>query len=495
MKTVLFTFPHQLFRNHSGLEPKPDLVVLIEDALFFSDKKYPVNFHCQKLLLHRSSMKCYEDHLKSLDIKVRYADWQPDLLEELFKEYRDEKIVVMDPSDFELERRLKRFAENHDCEMEVLESQLFINTRSDNTDFCEPKKKWLMAQFYKFQRQRLEILVDDDGEPAGGRWSFDSENRKKIPKKDLPSIPELTFPDENKYVTEAKKYVSNKFPDALGSMDEFYYPISFEESDIWLEKFLDERFELFGPYEDALVPDRGWLYHSILTPMLNIGLLEPEQIISKALKKYEDDSAPISSVEGFVRQIIGWREFMRATYEDLGVEMRNGNSWNHNNHLPASFYDGTTGIRPIDDVIGRLLKTGYCHHIERLMVLGGFMFLCEINPKQIYKWFMEMFIDSYDWVMVPNVYAMSQNADGGLITTKPYFSGSAYLKKMGYFELGDWTEVWDGLYWRWIIKNSEQLSKNHRWAMMCSMAEKMDKSKRDKHLQTSEDFLTQLFKK
>jgi len=495
MQTVLFIFPHQLFRAHSGLKLQPDIVVLIEGTLFFKDKKYPVNFHRQKLLLHRSSMKCYQDYLKDLGINVRYADWQPDLLKDLFQNYKDEKIIVMDPSDYELERRLENLAGDIDCEIEILESQLFINSRSDNANFGESKDKWLMAQFYKFQRRRLKIMIDDEGEPDGGKWSFDSDNRKKIPKKELDSIPDLSFPVENKYVTEAKSYIKNNFPDAIGNMDKFYYPINFEEADCWLEDFLNERFALFGPYEDALVPSRGWLYHSVLTPMLNIGLLEPEQIITKALEKYDDDdSVPIASVEGFVRQIIGWREFMRATYEDLGIEMRNGNSWDHKNDLPECFYDGSTGIKPVDDVIQRVLDTGYCHHIERLMVLGGFMFLCEIEPKQIYKWFMEVFIDSYDWVMVPNVYAMSQNADGGLITTKPYFSGSAYLKKMGYSELDEWTEIWDGLYWRWIIKNSAELSKNHRWAMMCSMASKMDKSKRKKHLQVSENFLEQLFK-
>ena len=183
---------------------------------------------------------------------------------------------------------------------------------------------------------------------------------------------------------------------------------------------------------------------------------------------------------------------MRATYEDLGVRMRTTNHWRHDRPMPSSFYDGTTGINPIDDTIRRILQTGYCHHIERLMVLGGFMFLCEIKPDDVYLWFMEMFVDSYDWVMVPNVYAMSQNADGGLITTKPYFSGSNYIRKMSHWGKGEWAEIWDGLYWRFIFKHKDTLSKNPRWAMMCRTGDRMLLETKEKHLEKANSFLAEL---
>ncbi|MEL7115471.1 MAG: FAD-binding domain-containing protein, partial [Pseudomonadota bacterium] len=224
----------------------------------------------------------------------------------------------------------------------------------------------------------------------------------------------------------------------------------------------------------------------------NIGLLTPRQVLDATLAHADRHDVPLNSVEGFVRQIIGWREFMRATYEDLGVQMRTTNHWGHRRKLPASFYDGTTGIDPIDDTIKRILQTGYCHHIERLMVLGGFMFLCEFDPDDVYRWFMEMFVDSYDWVMVPNVYAMSQHADGGLITTKPYFSGSNYVRKMSHWPKGEWAEVWDGLYWRFIWNHREQLGNNPRWAMMCRTAAKMKDETMMAHLTRAETFLSQL---
>ncbi|MEL6784787.1 MAG: cryptochrome/photolyase family protein [Pseudomonadota bacterium] len=348
-----------------------------------------------------------------------------------------------------------------------------------------------MGDFYKFQRTRLDVLMEGD-EPKGGQWSFDEDNRKKVPKAklgDIPAIPPRQLDDIER---EARDYVMENWPDNPGSLDTIHFVTSHEDAENWLEQFLVHRFELFGDYEDAIVEGESWLWHSVLTPALNIGLLTPRQVVNETLAFREKNPVPLNAVEGFIRQIIGWREFMRATYDDLHVTMRNSNHWNHTRKLPASFYDGTTGIDPIDDTIKRLNATAYNHHIERLMVIGGFMFLCEIEPDDIYRWFMEMYIDAYDWVMVPNVYAMSQNADGGLITTKPYFSGSNYVKKMSHWKHGEWADIWDGLYWRWIDNHREALGKNPRWAMMCRTAERMDAEKMAKHRENAERFLNGL---
>ena len=502
MQNTLLLFPNQLFDKHNDVDSKTHKIVLIEESLFFNDHQYHVNFHAKKLILHRASMKSYSSYLQSKGYEVSYLDWQKYQLETFFKQFTKEDkgfgLTLYDSVDFALNRRLKRLCSEYSIKPTWLQSPLFINTNSENRRYREGKKRWFMADFYQFQRRRLDVLMEE-GKPIGGKWSFDEANRKKIPKKLRNDIPELEFPTESQYVIEAREYVGNVFPDAVGSNDNFEYPINHDSAQEWLSQFLRQRFEKFGTYEDALVPQQSWLYHSVLTPMLNIGLLKPQQVVDQALEFAQAHDTPINSVEGFIRQIIGWREFMRATYVDLGVTMRTTNHWEHNNKIPKSFYDGTTGIRPIDDVIKRTLNTAYCHHIERLMVIGGFMFLCEFDPKEIYKWFMTFFIDAYDWVMVPNVFAMSQNADGGLITTKPYFSGSSYLKKMGYDDIKpkhgdeeDWCAIWDGLYWRWIDNHSDELSKNPRWAMMCSMAKKMDSDKLSNHQKVANDFLSQL---
>jgi len=319
--------------------------------------------------------------------------------------------------------------------------------------------------------------------------SFDSENRKKLPKQEYDSIPQLPHIAEDKYIKEARSYVEQHFPDTPGAADPFFYPIDHATAEEWLQDFLHQRFAKFGPYEDAIVTEEIFLFHSVLTPMLNIGLLTPQQVVEATLQYAETHEVPLPSLEGFLRQLIGWREFMRAAYDGLGQKMRTSNHWRHRHPLPASCYDASTGILPVDTVIRRVLQTGYCHHIERLMVLGNFFFLCEIHPRAVYDWFMELFVDAYDWVMVPNVYGMSQHADGGSITTKPYFSGSNYLRKMSDFPQGDWCDIWDGLYWRFIFTHAATLQNNPRWAMMVRTAEKMPTEKRKRLLSAAEGFL------
>jgi len=400
-------------------------------------------------------------------------------------------LLVCDPVDFILERRLKTEAQQHGLTLSLLPTPLFLNKHAENEDWRRGQKRWFMAEFYKFQRRRMDILMDGDV-PAGGQWSFDEDNRKKVPKTLIDQIPKLRSRSPDDIDEVARQSVLDQFPDNYGSLDELYWPTSHADAAGWLDQFLTERFALFGPYEDAIVQGEFLLWHSAITPMLNIGLLTPQQVIDAALTHMAKNDVPLNSAEGFIRQIIGWREFMRATYEDLGVRMRTTNHWNHTRKIPETFWVGETGIAPIDDAIHRILKTGYCHHIERLMVLGGFMFLCEFDPDEIYRWFMEMFVDAYDWVMVTNVYAMSQNADGGLITTKPYFSGSAYVKKMSNHAKGEWCDIWDGLYWRWIWQHADALEKNPRWAMMVSMARKMDDEKRRIHLSNANAYLERL---
>lgn len=444
-------------------------------------------------------MKRYQRRLEQLGFETVYLSYrsEPNALQAHLESLlggsnkSKDSMLVVEPDDYLLNRRLQRYSRNSGIELRYLPSPGFLNGLGENAEYRAGKKRWFMADFYKWQRRRMNLLMEKD-EPIGGKWSFDEENRKKVPKKLLPEIPELLELQFDEIDEEAREYVENRFAENFGEIETFFYPTSHSDAEAWLKHFLTHRFEKFGTYEDAIVEGESWLWHSMLTPALNVGLLTPDQVVKAAIEHFEQHDVPLNSVEGFIRQIIGWREFMRATYHDLGVEMRTTNHWGHHRKIPQSFYDGTTGIVPLDDTIQRLLKTGYCHHIERLMVLGGFMFLCEFDPDEIYRWFMELFVDSYDWVMVPNAYAMSQNADGGSITTKPYFSGSSYIRKMSHHKKGEWCDVWDGLYWRWIWNHTDELAKNPRWAMMCSMVKKMDEGKRQTHLENAQAFLHQL---
>ncbi|MFM7148340.1 MAG: cryptochrome/photolyase family protein, partial [Gemmataceae bacterium] len=253
--------------------------------------------------------------------------------------------------------------------------------------------------------------------------------------------------------------------------------------------FVDNRLASFGNYEDSIHSSEDVLFHSMLTPLLNVGLLSPSEVIEAVLAR--KSSVPLNSLEGFIRQVIGWREFVRLVYITCGGQQRTRNYWGLKLPMPGACYDGTTGILPVDTVIQRVLRLGYCHHIERLMILGNFFLLCDIHPDAVYRWFMELFIDAYDWVMVPNVYGMSQHADGGLMTTKPYISGSSYVLKMSNFAKGDWCAVWDALYWRFIDRHSAFFAGNPRMAVMVKMKEKLG-GRLQEHHRRAEAFLDQL---
>ncbi|MDP0491497.1 MAG: cryptochrome/photolyase family protein [Verrucomicrobiota bacterium JB023] len=489
-------FPHQLFGNHPAISPgRP--VYLLEDPLFFgTDRHQPLpRIHPHKRTLHRASLLAYQDELEEEGHRVIHLRLPAqeattaDLLAKLPLASL-KRIHLCDPADYLVERRLRRFAKKHGLELIISDSPNFLSP-PDFLDQQFPEgKKPFMARFYQKQRQRMGILMDD-GEPVGGQYSFDEENRKKLPKNH--AVPAPGEAQTSSYLTDAQSWVEERFGEADGLPD-FPYPVTRQQAVAWLDKFLAERFREFGPYEDAISRQHRILFHSVLTPCLNIGLLSPNEVVEKALAYGQDGrrKIPLNSLEGFIRQVIGWREFMKAMYDRKGVTMRTRNYWDFSRKMPSSFYDGTTGIPPIDDTIARVRETGYCHHIERLMVLGNFMLLCRIHPDEVYRWFMELFIDAYDWVMVPNVYGMSQFADGGLFTTKPYLSGSNYIRKMSDYGTGDWCPVWDGLYWTFIGDHSDFFESNHRLAMMARTYQKMAEEKRESHRKHAEDFLSSL---
>lgn len=492
-KKSALIFPNQLFSQHPALVESSMLVYLLEDELFFGDRSYPFKPHQQKLQLHFASLDYYQDCLQDQGYqvaRVAYDTTKPAIHRAFatMQEHQISELNLLDPVDFLLQQRLEQASLQFSIKLVWHKNPGFINTRRLNQQYRSGKKRWFMADFYQWQRKRLNILMEDN-KPAGGSWSFDQDNRKKVPKAKLADVPDLELAVQTEYHQAAIQRVQREFSSYPGNGRKIIYPVTHAQAQAWLTNFFTQRFADFGAYEDAIVAEQHWLYHGVLTPMLNIGLLTPQQVVTQALEYAPQHSVPLNSLEGFVRQIIGWREFMRATYDDLGVRMRTSNHWQHIRIIPASFYQGSTGIDPIDDVIKKVLKTGYCHHIERLMIIGSFFFLCEFAPDEIYRWFMDLFIDSYDWVMVPNVYAMSQHADGGLITTKPYFCGSNYIIKMSHYKKGEWSEVWDALYWRWVLKHSPALVQNPRWAMMCRQADKMPKEKKQRYLNTANHYL------
>jgi deoxyribodipyrimidine photolyase-related protein len=481
-------FPHQVFKDNPLID-HCDVIYLIEDDLYFSQ----YHFHKQKLVLHRASMKYYADMLGN-KLGVVYVDNTiTSTLQNVFlslNHQNDTIINYIHTDDYLLERRINRYAKKYKLQLNRFDNPNFIETEEEVKATLQSQKSYLMANFYISQRKKYGILLEEGEKPAGGKWSFDAENRKRVPKG--VKIPEMAFPLPNKYVEEAIEYVDQHFSDNYGNSEPFNYPVTFDDAENHLYNFINQRLELFGDYEDAIVQNENYLWHSVLTPMLNIGLLSPKQIINEVIKAYQQNNIPLNNVEGFIRQIIGWREFIRGIYLCEGVKQRTANHFGYSRKIPASFWKGETGIDPIDVSIKKLLKTGYSHHIERLMIFGNFFLLCEFDPDEVYQWFMEMYVDAYDWVMVPNVYGMTQYGDGGLMTTKPYCSGSNYILKMSDYKKGPWCEIWDALYWRFIYVNKEEFAKNRRMSMMVNLVNKMDQTKLNTHLQIAENYLNTL---
>ena len=485
-------YPNQLFAEHPSVQPGRPVVLLEDPLLFGTDPTWPGRIHRQRALLHRLSMQAYAERLKGqgFEVAIQHHNQASDTSEHITLLWKQGYRVfhLVNPLDDLLERRLRRTLTELGGQIVLNDTPMLLTPPEVLESHFGSGRKPFMARFYELQRKRMGVLLTPEGGPVGGQWSFDADNRKKLPK-GIVVPPEPTCTPYVDHVTTLAQLETEALP-LIGASKNCLYPIDHQGAQDWLDRFLEERFEQFGDYEDAISRHHRVMWHGVLTPMLNIGLLTPEQVLRRALEAGESRSIPLNSLEGFVRQIIGWREFMAAMYQRHGRQMRTTNFWGFNNQpLPEAFYTGTTGLPPIDDAIHHALETGWCHHIERLMLIGNVMLLCRFHPDRVYQWFMDLFVDAYDWVMVPNVYGMSQFADGGLFTTKPYLSGSNYVRKMSDYPKGEWCEIWDGLFWSFIHQHQDFFRSQYRLAMMARNLDRMAPDKLLTHQQRASQFL------
>ncbi|NNF67318.1 MAG: cryptochrome/photolyase family protein [Gammaproteobacteria bacterium] len=479
---LLVVLGNQLFPRRELPGPDEVRVFLCEDVGLCTYERH----HQQKIVLFLSAMRSYADELESAGYAVHYYRLDTrskksyeDRLKETLTDLKLDAFTHFEIEDKPMEDRLIAFAREKKLQREELTSPMFMSTRDDFRQFAADKKRLLMADFYKLQRRRFSIMVDEDGNPDGGRWSFDDENRKKLPKKITP--PEIDASKHSEHTADVIDIVRKSFVDHPGDAREFWWPTTRREALSWVREFLDSRFELFGPYEDAMSTRSTTVFHSVLSPLINLGLITPAEVIKRAVDHAEEHDIPISSLEGFVRQLTGWREFVRGVYREFGDEQTAANFWSHKRQLGDAWYDGSTGIAPLDDTIKTALQLGWTHHIPRLMVVGNLMTLCEIEPSAAHRWFMEMYVDSSEWVMGPNVYGMGIFSDGGIFATKPYICGSNYLRKMSDYPKDDWCDTVDGLYWRFIDKHRDFFNDNPRLALMPRALDRID-DKRRKHI-------------
>ena len=474
----LLILPNQLFQQIENLE--------IKNIIFYEAKEYfsKYNFNKKKLILHRASMKNFSHNLKSKFKNIYYYNYKSNL-KEVIGDYNS--ITIYDPINKNIKKKLINICEEEKIKLNFLENPNFLTSQKENADYFK-KNDFFQHKYYQMQRKRLNILVDSEKKPIGGKWSFDSKNRKKFPKNiDIPKQPNF----ENDFIEEAKKYVANNFEDNPGNLKKFFYPVNRKDAKILLSNFIENKLNNFGKYQDAFEKNIVIGFHSLISSSLNIGLLNPEEVVKEVLDYYENNDLPIASVEGFIRQIIGWREYVRALYDLQSENMEKSNYFNHNRDFSVKFYKAESDIEVLDDTINKTLDYAYCHHIERLMVLGNFFLLTELDKDQVFTWFMEMFIDAYEWVMYANVYGMSQYSYPEMMT-KPYISSSNYILKMSHYNKGEWSKVWDGLYWRFISKNREKFSDNSRMSLMLSILDRMNKDKLKKHKKIAENYLSKI---
>ena len=454
---------------------------------FFMAEDYDLctyfKFHKHKLIFYLSAMREYKDALIKNKYKCTYCklDGQKinhkyeDKLELFINKNKIKKLKIFEIPDSFFRNRIVNFCKKKNIDLEIIQSPMFMSDRALLKEYFEKNKKPFLINFYKLQRINQNILIKNNL-PTGGKWSFDEDNRKKLPKNI--QIPPIKLPSENKNIKDVKILIDEKFKKHPGNISGFLIPTNREAALNWLQSFFKDRFKNFGDYEDALTTESNLVFHSLLSPLLNIGLLVPSEVIQEALKYHKKNKIPLNSFEGFIRQILGWREFIKGTYDKYENQMVKGNFWNHKRKLTSSWYTGTTGIDPLDHFIKEVNACGYTHHIPRLMVISNIMNLAGIHPKEIYSWFMEMFVDSSDWVMVPNVFSMGTFSDGGIFATKPYICGSNYILKMSNFKKGEWCDIVDGLYWSFIERNMSEIKKNYRMSMMANAYKKISEERK-----------------
>jgi len=490
MNSAWLILGNQLFPEHLHKKTVPERVFMAEDHELCTHFKY----HKHKIILFLTSMRRYANELRALGSKVFYVELTPKnahtTYEEKLKAFvvkeKINHLTCFEIEDKFMERRISDFCGTQKIELEIKQSPMFLTSRELFRNYLKSTKKPFMKTFYESQRKRLGILTDSKGKPIGGKWSFDTENRK--PLKETKAIPKLSPPKSNADLRAVQLLTDSLFGDHPGESQNFWLPTSRKEALDGLNQFISERLAFFGDYEDAMTAESDFVYHSVLTPVLNLGLITPEEIIQKVTSPTIQKKIPLNSLEGFVRQIIGWREFIRGIYQNFSEKEDVDNFWKHKRQLSKAWYVGETGLPPLDAAIKKSVRLGYAHHIERLMVLGNFMLLCEVEPQEAHRWFMEMFVDSSDWVMGPNVYGMALFSDGGIFSTKPYFCGSNYLLKMSDFKKGPWCDIADGLFWGFIQKHESFFLKNPRLSMMARSLKKMDPKRLRSITQAAENF-------
>jgi len=459
MKRIIYIPFDHLNRKFGALkdaDPKQDVIAFVESARMTTGR----NWHPERLFFMISAARHFADELKNEGFTVEYvkAPTTVEGLSDVQKKYKGLPITCAEPSSFRQFEDLKKFG------VEYIENDFFLTPRKLFHDWASAQKNHLMENFYRKQRVRLNLLMDGD-QPEGGSWNYDKENR-------LPPPKNYTWP---KYLEHKRDEIDQEVADQLGHTPSTTWATTRAGALKQLKNFIEKHLNNFGPLEDAMTTENWSVHHSLLSPYINVGLLHPGEVVQAAEKAFEKGLTTIESAEGFIRQIIGWREYVNGMYWFLGADYRNKNELGAKRKLLPLFNDPEkTSMNCVKQTITDIQDRAWVHHIPRLMVLSNLALVTGTNPQEFLQWMRETFIDASDWVMVPNVIGMGVHADGGQLMTKPYAAGGAYISRMSNYckgcaynpknRVGDDACPFTTLYWDFLGRNREVFSKNHRMA-------------------------------
>ena len=484
----------QLNRTISSLtdcDPGKDLILMCEvwdEATYVKHhkKKIAFIFSCMRHFAQELRDKGYNVHYTKLDDPENAGSFRGEVARAI-KAHNPERIIVTEPSEYRVLEDIKLWEEDLGTPVEIRPDNRFLCTHEEFANWAEGRKQLRMEYFYREMRRKYGILMNDD-KPEGGDWNYDSENRK--PPKDGLDIPETYTSEPDTISRECINLVAEKFLDHFGDLEPFYFAVTRDQALYALDQFITERLTNFGDYQDAMIEGEPWMYHSHISFYINIGLLEPLECCERAEAAYAEGCAPLNAVEGFIRQILGWREYVRGIYWLKMPEYETENFLNANRKLPDFFWNpDKTQMNCLKQCVTETKENAYAHHIQRLMVLGNFALIAGLSPEEVNEWYMIVYADAYQWVELPNVTGMILFADGGVLGSKPYAASGAYINKMSNYckgcayapskKNGDKACPFNYLYWDFLIRNEDALRGNPRMGMIYRTLDRMGEEKVD----------------
>ncbi len=496
MSTSLLILGDQLMDDHPGIDRGDiDRLAMVEASDLVRARPY----HRKKLVLLLSAMRHFAENLGHLGrpVDYRHAATLEAGIREHVTAFGVDRLLVMDPDSYWVRQRISSWAKNLGIEVELLTNEKMLGTRIEFDKALTDAPIRTQEDFYRSMRKLTGLLMDNKLTPTGGKWNFDASNRKPLPKSGI-EIPEpISFEPDS--ITRRVMDEVEHLEELVGSPSGFNLAVDSNQAREALNEFIVNRLTLFGRYEDAMTFRSEMIFHSGLSAYMNLGFLDPLEVCRKVETAYEAGAVPIESAEGFIRQVVGWREYMHFQYRREMPGLSKSNAWDHNRPLPEFWWTGETNMACMGSVIKKVIRTGYSHHIERLMILTSFAYMTELNPVEVNEWFRSVYLDAYDWVVTPNVIGMGLNADGGNIATKPYFSSANYINRMSDYcascgfdpkkRTGPTACPFNLLFWRKLSRERQRLSENFRSRMMVRQLDKMDDSERTGIIQAAQHWL------